>query len=173
MRKALAFNYFYLISAIGLLFSLQACSPKYADFVPQTQEILSDGDLRRVQFYNSDDILLKREVSSDIAQVKGGKIIKKGNTLVETIQIKAETPGVCVKSEDNMLGVAFQADNNNFLYFKPKGNEYVLQVKNDSVDYGGKNYYVQALSTPILKVKQSQMDKLDQSNKKLKGRKVR
>jgi hypothetical protein len=109
-------------------------------------------ELGKIQFYLSDDIVLKRRRKEGNSVIEGGRIkVEKGQEIEEVI-IPRGTPGVFLFSpKENRLAVSFESGSEKkYLMFGPNpkmGNRYVLLAsewdKNQGkVQYDGSYYWV-------------------------------
>lgn len=76
---------------------------------------LSEPHKRRLQYYTSEHITLSRAASDGLRGIGDGKLIERGRTSVDNIEIPAGSPGVVVGSGPNWLAVSFQQGS--YLYF--------------------------------------------------------
>lgn len=148
MRKIL-FSTFILAA-----FLFTSCGPSLTPFTQRLYEQngWTENDLRRIQFYLSQDIVLKRDDSgSNQSRIEQGNIRVKTEGNVEKIVIRKGTPGVLVFSpRNNRFAIGFERDDERFLMFgpNPKANDrYVLlasewQKNGGTVTYDGKQYRV-------------------------------
>lgn len=168
--------------AIGLFTS---CSPKLTYF---TQDLYdkyrwSDEELKQIQFYVSDDIVLYKKADASSAQIEGGKIkLTKENT-GEQVVIKRGTPGVFLFSPKSYrFAISFhENDDSRFLMFGPnnKNNgKFGLLAKDwekfdGTVTYNNEKYTVKnqsAFSTLLVDLKKVVKD--ERSSKVEQGRKL-
>lgn len=140
-----------------LLIFLASCTPTLTPFTSRLQEKYnwSEDELRRIQFYLSSDIILRRDVdkSGGTEFTKGSIKIVDGRK-VEEIIIPRGTPGVLLfKPSDKKFAISFEANNDQkFLMFGPnpkRGGEFVLlasewEGRNAIVTYEGKEYVTDA-----------------------------
>lgn len=138
-----------LIFASALLF-LSSCN----SLTPFTQEIYSDLNLatdqvKSVQFYLSQDIVLYKVSEIDNAQVEDGKIKLKERRKTDEIVIKSGTPGVVLfLPKENRFAVSFENSDDKFLIFGPNkryNERYTLLGREwddgfGKVTYGGEVY---------------------------------
>jgi len=104
---------------IGLF--LSSCSQKLTPFSQRMYDDFgwSDSDLKSIQFYLSDDIVLRREKGADDSQIRDGKIRVKDDRQVDEVVFKKGTPGVVVFTpKENRLAVSFDRSDN-YLVFGP------------------------------------------------------
>ncbi len=147
-------------SLFALLLSLTflaSCSPKLTPF---TQELYRENgwtksDLQQIQFYTSNDIVLRREASKGTSKIESGEIKIVDGKRVEQIIIKKGTPGVFLFSpKEDRFAVSFESRRSGedpYLIFGPSRKargRYVLRAKDwddrgrgGKVSYGGRTYY--------------------------------
>jgi hypothetical protein len=89
---------------------------------------------------------LRREVSSDDTKITSGKVeLHKGKT-IQIINIKKNTPGVCIRSTDSTLYVAFENGSDAYFQFIAsdwrdfENKIYVLKTYRDSEGINNINY---------------------------------
>lgn len=133
--------------------SLASCSP---NLVPFSQKMVdnynwSEEELKRVQFYLSDDIVLYRRVTGGSTQIENGTIKIKDGKKIEEISFKKGTPGVLIFSpKEERLAVAFEDSDDKYLMFGPNpkiGNRYALLAKEwqqsiGKVSYAGEEFNI-------------------------------
>ena len=171
-----------LIFASALLF-LSSCN----SLTPFTQEIYSDlnlasEEIKSVQFYLSQDIVLYKDIETDEARVEDGKIKLKERHKSKEIVIRSGTPGVVIfMPKENRFAVSFENDDNKFLVFGPNkrnNNRYTLLGKEwgnnyGKVTYGGETYTTSLHnSMAALMVNINKIQNHTVKRKQLNGRKV-
>ena len=146
-------KYLNFLFVLGFV-AFSSCSPRLTPF---TQDLYdengwTDDDLKRIQFYLSEDIILRRGVTSGSSSINSGKIkIVDGKKIEETI-IKKGTPGVLIfKPKEDRFAISFEPGDKRFLIFGPsqRNNEkYSLRAASwdksnnqGEVTYNGKKYY--------------------------------
>ena len=142
------------IFALSLLFT--ACSPTLSPF---TQTLYEDnnwtaGDLQKIQFYLSDDIVLYRELSGGKSEIIEGEIKIVNGRKRDQVTFRRGTPGVFLFSpKANRFAVSFEnAGDDRYLIFGPSpkvGNRYVLLASDwnrqqGAVTYAGQTWTVDA-----------------------------
>lgn len=144
---------FFLLLAISAL--LSACSPKLTPFTQElkTTNRWSEEDLKKIQFYLSEDVKIRRQISDANTEIIRGEIKMENGKQIEEILIPKGTPGI-VTTVDNgeKLAIAFENGNERFLMFGPNEKQqgrYTLRAsewKNQmgKVKYGGKTYITTA-----------------------------
>ena len=137
---------------------LTACSPSLSPFTQDLYEDYgwSEEDLRRIQFYLSDDIRLLREYRGGASEIVAGEITIIEGREMEEVLIPAGTPGVFLFSpRRNRFAISFeQGDEEHFLMFGPNpkmGDRYALLASSwnrssGRVTYGGSKYRVSSRS---------------------------
>jgi hypothetical protein len=170
----------YLILLIILIFA--SCSPKLSVFSYDTYRSgnWTENDLKKIQFYVSNDITLRRKISNASSKIESGKIRIIDGSQYEEIVIKANTPGVYVFSPDkDRLAISFEVDK--YLVFGPKdrNGEYVLLATKWEKDYGIVKYGNSSYDTPAssafsyLMVDTKYVNKTSAKRRVAKGREVR
>ena len=164
---------------------LASCSPK----IPFTQSVrdkykLSEEDLKRIQFYVSDAIILRR--GEDIAREKGtdnGALVIKSGKNIEQIVFKRNTS--CVANsvvDNNKLTMSFEDGANKFLVFGSEADPngyYSLKALDwtggkGKITYGDQTYYTNAGSQKtFLLFKMQSLRKIHVKEKVVKGKKVK
>jgi len=94
----------------------------YVPYTLQLQEEynLTDEEVRQLQFYISDEVMLEREiVDVDKRVSKEHRLKKIEDKLVDQIVFRPYTPGVALELMPNMLSVAFEEQG--YLKFKSEG----------------------------------------------------
>ncbi len=142
----------FSIAVIGIIL-LSSCSNKLSYF---TQDLYDKYDwsldeLKQVQFYVSNDIVLKREVPAGSLEIISGKIKIEDGRRIEEVVIRKGTPGAFIFSpKDNRFAVSFETSDEDYLMFgpSPKYNERYVLLASDwernggAVTYGGKTWRV-------------------------------
>ncbi len=162
---------------------IQSCAPR----IPFTQTIreqydLSENELKLLQFYNSNDIVLTRvEEDKKTKKTQDGTLKITTGKAYDQVIIKAGTPGVLEKSVDNQrIGISFEDDGKYLVFGDPnnrKANYTLLAPKWENnravLLYGGNEYYAnQGASNIYLKFKMSKLNKIKRQTRVAKGRKL-
>lgn len=115
----------------------------------QEKHRLSVADLKELQFYLSDQVVLYRVNPENRSAVINGGLYTSNSNDPERVVIKAGTPGKAVLTSANRLGVSFEAGSDRFLVFGTNRQEgtYYLQAKNwenghGIVKYGESEWFV-------------------------------
>lgn len=142
-----------LFSLLALL-ALSSCGPTLRPFTQQMyeQNRWTDNELKRVQFYLSNDIVMHRAINSGSSEIVRGQIKIIDGRQVEEIVIRKGTPGVFLFSPKvDRFAVSFETGGDDrYLVFGPNpkvGDRYVLLAsewnrREGQVTYEGKKYRV-------------------------------
>lgn len=167
-----------------LVFFITSCSPKLTTFSERIYDAgdWSERDLKDIQFYVSDHIILRRQLTSGKSKIEDGEIKVINGRKVEEVIIKKGTPGVFMSREDNdRLAVSFESGKNKNLLFganAKRGGNYALLAKwedrnSGKVKYAGKNWRVILNGEiPMLQVDLKKNTKTTRKSRVAKGRKV-
>lgn len=117
----------YLSACIFCILVLASCSPQYTYFTESLYEKQkwSQEDLRRIQFYVSEDIVLTRAISEGDTKITEGKIRIVNGRRVQQILIQERTPGVLVlMPKENRFAISFEESDDAYLMFGPNPKYY-------------------------------------------------
>jgi hypothetical protein len=101
-----------LLAALALA-ALAAAATGCASYVPFTEELrtqndLREAELRNLQLYVSDDIVLRREATSSGRQITPGhRLVLLSGKTIEEVVIEEHTPGVMTRLGDGWMTVDF------------------------------------------------------------------
>lgn len=173
-----------LAIAVALL-SLGACSPRLTPFTERLydENRFTEVDLKKIQFYLSDDIVMRREFSSSDSRIEGGTIRMVGGRQVEEIVIPRGTPGVFLFSpKADRFAISFEAEGEDrYLMFgpNPKADGRFVLLASDwnrrqgTVTYEGRKFEVDASSAwANLMVDLKRMNSTSVKSRTAKGRTV-
>jgi hypothetical protein len=179
-----------LVSIFAIL--LSSCSTNRMLFTVDTkQQIEKAGvDITQVQFYNSEEILLARQISKEEVKVAEGKVRIENGRNVEEIIIPANTPGVCELYDEKTLKVSFDTGDGKSLpflverrgdvvvsgsYFKIGAKEWTRTSRGrrvGKIDYDGQVFNMVRGSGSRLMIDKAVLNKVDRKTKVAKGRKL-
>ncbi len=174
-----------IIPVLIILITLASCTPQLVPYTSsiQRQSGLSVNDLNKVQFYNSDRIVLFREVGKSTSEVVSGDIKIVNGKQIEEIVINPMTPGVMVNAAgDQRFGISFEDGADRYLVFgldPKKAGRYTIYGKNwqnhqATIDYDGKEYRLSPQSSEtILLVNLKKLSGTKVSSRTAKGRSIR
>lgn len=107
-----------LLLQATLLFVLTSCTvtvPYTAEL--QRQYALGTAQLKRLQFYLSDPIVLYRISDDAQAHTRDGALFVKRDQLTEEVIIRPGTPGVVIGFQEDVLLVSFETGDDRYLVF--------------------------------------------------------
>lgn len=143
---------------VGLTF-LTSCSDKLTPFTQRLYEEQgwSEAELKKIQFYTSDDITLFRELNQGDSKIVSGEIKIRNGKKVDEVKIRKGTPGVLLfQPKEDKFAISFESDDDEkFLIFgasERRGGRYQLLAKDwkkrgyGKVVYAGNNYRVSSES---------------------------
>lgn len=130
-----------------VLVLLSSCGAKLTPFTQQLYEEQewSDAELKRIQFYTSEDIVLIRELTKGDSEIVSGEIKIRNGKKVDEVVIKKGTPGVLLfRPKEDKFAISFEAEKDErFLVFgasKKRRGQYRLQAKDWNRNYGKVKY---------------------------------
>lgn len=142
-----------LLFFAAMLLIGMSCSPSLSPF---TQKVYDEyhwnaDDLKQIQFYISDDIVLRRKASEGETKIQNGKIKTINGEKIEELIFKRGTPCVYLFSpKEERFAISFeQADPPRYLMFGPNpkySNRYVILAKEwdrnrGTITYEGSEWY--------------------------------
>ncbi len=163
-------KYAFLISVLILVSS---CSPTLVPFSQGLYEEYnwSDDELKRIQFYLSDDIVLQRKLGGNESSITEGKIRVIDGVEVEEVLFKKGTPGVLVFSpKSDRFAVSFENDDQGYLMFGPNpkmSRRYALLAKEWNHNYGKVTYKNRLYNTSSRSSYVSLMVDIDKATKNI------
>ena len=163
---------------------LSSCGPSLSYFTQDLydQNYWTEAELKRIQFYLSKSIVLRRELSGSKSEIISGEIKLVDGRKVEEVIIPQRTPGVVVLiPKSNRLAVSFDTKDESYLVFGPNpkySNRYGLlasEWKRNSgiVTFEGKKWRVENESAyAALMVDLKKINKVSVDSRRATGRKV-
>lgn len=173
----------YIIIAAIAMVTMSSCKNlvPYSDAV-KTKYNLNDDQLKHLQFYLSDPIVLQHKiVDGTTTSVTDGKIKIINGEKVEEIIIRSGTPGVLVRNEEGKLEISFEKDDSHYLRFGANPSRYETYVllasdwkgKIGSVTYAGNKYFTSPESADaLLLIDVRKIASYQKDERVAKGRKV-
>jgi len=79
-------------------------------------------DLKKVQFFIDQRIILTRSLGSNKAEVKSGKVTFENGEYTHEIIIPALTPGICEKTADGKVYISFEKEESTIAFGAGLGN---------------------------------------------------
>ena len=113
-----------LILLMGLL-SLTSCSKKLTYYTQDLSEQYrwSENELKRIQFYVSEDIVLYKSKKGGRSKIEDGKIEIKSNRQTDKIVIKKGTPGTLIFTpKEDRYAVSFDNSGSHLMFGPSKKN---------------------------------------------------
>jgi len=172
-----------LFAVLSLAF-LSSCSNRLTYFTEDLNERYrwTDAELKKIQFYTSQDIVLKREISGGDREVVSGKIKIEDGRKIEEVVVRKGTPGAFLFSpKENRFAIGFEESNERYLIFGPTpkySDRFVLMAsdwdrRSGSVTYDNKTWKVSSDNAyAALLVDLRKINKVDVNSRVAKGRKV-
>ena len=175
------------LASMTLLFS---CSASRNNFVPFTrdlkQKLEKDNiDLKQVQFYVDQKLILNRNVGDQKTGVTSGVVKLENGKYINEVIVPAFTPGVCDTVVGDRLLISFEKGNNNLAFGQGSGPtfaEYVLYgtewrngtaaVTYDSNKFRARCGSCTDIAMATLLVRKKTIDKFDRKSRTVKGRKI-
>lgn len=180
---------------IAILVLASSCKVTFTEPV-RSQIETNNLDLKKVQYYNSKTIVLKRVMSTNEPRVTSGKVSMENGVMIEEIQIKKNTPGIIDSLGKGEIRVRFEQGQGRTLLFAPNiyghyelkadkwdaksvgtqtGSGYAefFQTYQGQVTYEGKKYYFNtAVAKPTLKIKKKESSKISKNTRRASGVRV-
>ena len=167
-----------------ILTTLAGCGPSRVPFTQNLREKyqLKPEELKRIQFYTSNDLILRRGENKNSKETEGGELTLMKDGLVEEIIIKAGTPCLIQEVVDgNKVTVSFEDGNSRYLVFGSINNRdgyYTLMALEwisgkGKVNYGEQTYMTNSGSKDVfLTLKVKSLEKYKKDQKVVKGKKI-
>ena len=192
MRRFLAASWRYLMVLVVVgLANVIGCHPRPEaiptyDKIPFTQSLRTEQNLtpleiKKLQFYVSDPIVLHQSISSGQTEVVRGKLMMKSGKFIEEVIVNQGTPGVAVDVEDRLVRVSFE-EKTSMGFVTGVGTDpdkyYLLLEKDetgkDAVKFAGSWYALRENSVPAyLLITKGDLSDVVNKRRILPGRRVR
>ena len=145
MNAKLMIRLFYFAA---VLLCLTSCAPTLSSYTQKLHDRYEwkESDLKKVQFYLSEDIVLRRKAGGGKAEIERGQIKIIDGTKYEVVKFRKGTPGVLLfMPKENRMAVSFEGNgaSDNFLMFGPNpnfNNRYVLLASDWTKNSGEVTY---------------------------------
>ncbi len=145
----------FLMFLSVIVLGLSSCSKSLTPFTERMNDDngWTESDLQKIQFYTSEDIVLRRQASTGGSKIENGEIRIKSDRKVDEITIRRGTPGVFLfKIKENRFAVSFEdGGEKKFLVFGPGKNtngKYVLKAAEWNRNTGKIRYNDRTYITP-------------------------
>lgn len=186
-------RFFTVILCSSTLISLFSCSSSKTsrnNYVPFNRDLKAklekeNIDLKQVQFYVDQKLILSRNVGDQKVEVTSGVVKLENGRYVNEVIIPSFTPGLCEGIEGEKLMISFEKGNNNLAFGPGSGytfNEYVLygtEWKNGTatVTFDSNKFRARCgscgdVASATLVIRKSELDKMERKSKVLKGRTI-
>jgi hypothetical protein len=143
----------------------------------------TDEDLKKIQYYNSEIIVLHRQLNSNETDIISGKIKMVDGKQVEEIIINKGTPGIIsALPDENRMAISFEIGDDHYLTFgvdEQRGGRYYLRLKDYEknkfalVTYFDKTYNLEPMAlNAYLQVNLKKINKQQSELRVAKGRKL-
>jgi len=122
---------------LGVLF-LASCSNKiYYTSELNAKVAQRNLTVHKIQFYVSKNIVLKRILPQDNAELANGEIRFEDGKLIDQVIIKKNTPGTCEFIDNGFMFMTFEEGGNKLLKFNPSknGQYYQLFINQDPANF--------------------------------------
>ncbi|MDX2001289.1 MAG: hypothetical protein SFW35_02595 [Chitinophagales bacterium] len=174
----------YLLFALVTLVLFNSCMPSLVAITDKEkyEKKWSNDDLKKIQFYLSDDIVLQRKLEESSTEIVSGKVKIVNGEKVEEVLIRRGTPGVLVFNPvDNRMGISFEKGDETYLMFVPnpdKDGRYYLAAadwknKVGKINYDGKVWYTTPESgNAHLMIDMKKLNQVQRDQRVATGRKV-
>jgi hypothetical protein len=141
-------------------------------------------DIKKVQFFIDQKLILRRTLGSEKAEVQSGVILFEKGAYINEIIIPAFTPGVCENVNGDRLRISFEKQGNYIefaalsdSYFKLTGSNWDVANGTADINYDNFTYKVQCASCSSageakLVVIKKEIDNMQQMQRVVEGRKV-
>jgi hypothetical protein len=158
-------------------------------FVPFTKDLQeritsSNLDIKKVQFFIDQRLILRRTLGNQKSNIKGGQILFENGLYIHEVIIPKYTPGICEGIDGDRISISFELQNND-ISFGPHGNNlqsFTLSARNWSngtgeLTYDNATYSVKCatctnVAATTLLVKKSEAHKIQKTQRIVKGRRV-
>ena len=179
--KIRSFQSYVVIALASLLVS---CSSSKTYFTPQIrQKIESSGtQLTQLQFYIDRDVELSREIVQGETKVTSGTVRFENGKSLNIILLKKNTPGVCTDVAPDKVLLSFEIGDGKILTFGRSKNgttDDAYKILANSwisnygmINYEGKKYFIHKGTDASIKIKTSELNRVDVNKRKMAGRKV-
>lgn len=153
MKISSFFRSFMVLTVASML--LTACSNKvpYTTYLANKYQ-LTESDLKKIQFYTSDDIILSTNESSSKMGTEKGEVVISSSTNQDQIIIKKGTPGILEKQVGtDKMSISFEVGEGRYLVFGSNGQREPFKLQAETwtggtgkMTYAGKTYYASGSS---------------------------
>ena len=142
-------------------------------------------DLKEVQFYVDQKLILSRNMEDEKLVIKSGVVKIENGKHINEVVIPMLTPGLCEEVNDDKLMISFEKGNNTLAFGPGSGsyyNDFVLygtQWKNGTalVDYDAGKFRARCgtcsdVASTTLVIKKKEKERLERKSRTIKGKTV-
>lgn len=161
-----------------------SCTPTLSPFTERLydENKWSEEELKRIQFYLSEDLVLRRQAKEGTSEITKGEIKMVDGKRVEEVIIRRNTPGVLLFSpKQDRFAVTFETGSDDYLMFgpNPKASGRFVVLASDwnkrqgTISYAGKKWrvdYRDAMASLLVDLKKTR--KVSVKSRTAQGRKV-
>lgn len=158
-------------------------------FVPFTKDLLdritsSNLDIKKVQFFIDQRLILRRSLGNQKSNIKGGQILFENGLYIHEVIIPRYTPGICEGIDGDRISISFELQNND-IKFGPHGDNqqsFTLSARNwnngaGELTYDNATYTVKCATCPnvavtTLLVKKTEAHRIEKTQRIVRGRRV-
>lgn len=174
----------WLCASALIIFFSTSCTPTLSPFTERLydENRWSEEELKRIQFYLSEDLVLRRQAQEGSSEITKGEIKMVNGKRVEEVIIRRNTPGVLLFSpKQDRFAVTFESNGDDYLMFgpNPKASGRFVVLASDwnkrqgTVTYAGKKWrvdYRDAMASLLVDLKKTR--KVSVKSRTAQGRKV-
>ena len=169
----------YLLLPFIILSSCKMYVPFTKDL--KTKNSWSQNDIKKIQFYVSNTIILHRELGKSETKIESGVIKTVDGKKIEEVIIKKGTPGIVTTFTDKgSMAVSFEIDDVYYLTFGSyvnRGGRYYLMLREKNtyskVTYVSKEYFISPESVQsFLQVDMKRINQEERNQRVAGGRKL-
>lgn len=187
MRRILALT--LGLATLTLLYSCGS-SNKLSNYTPFTRDLkqkleIQNIDLKEVQFYVDQKLILNRNLGAQDVSVKNGVVKLSNGKYINEVVIPSLTPGICMGTDNDKVLVSFEKGNS-YLAFGPgsgfTANDYVLygtewKLGTAMVTYDAEKFRARCgtcsdVASATLVIKKKELEKLKRKTRTATGRTV-
>ncbi|HLK27470.1 MAG TPA: hypothetical protein VKT28_02730 [Puia sp.] len=184
------FNAICIFSFVAFVSSCSSSRRMSKEYVPFTRELKArlereNIDIKQVQFYVDQKLIMSRYLDNDKAQVTSGVVKLENGRYINEVIVPPFTPGVCEDVSNGNLMISFEKGSNDLgfgLGSNYSANQYVLygyDWKNGTavVNFDNNKFRVRCgtcsdVASARLMIRKSVVDKFEKKTRVLEGRKV-
>ena len=178
------------LASVTSLMSCTGSRKARSGYVPFTKDLKQrlereNIDIKRVQFYVDQKLILSRNVDDKKAQVSSGVVRLENGKYINEVIIPAFTPGICDTIMNDRMMINFEQGNNdlafgqgsgytfaNFVLYGSEWKNGTAAVTFDSNKFRASCGSCADVASATLVVRKSEIDKFERKSRTVKGRKV-